>query len=274
MARPQRPSIADGHYHITVRGRDGRQIFHDPEDSYIFLEVLAAACRRFRWSCRAYCLLPDGYRLVLHTRVANLSRGMRQLNGLYCEAFNRRHGTHGPLFQGRYKAILFEPEAVLAEVCRSVLLAPRHAELVEDPAKWRWSSYRQTLEGEASDWLKPPTGPAAALQAFVSAEHDDQALWRQVEGQVFLGSAAFVQAIKDRLAGTAATPRRGRDLAGLTPKPLESFTSRCAEPGEAMARAYLAGGYTLAQIANHFAVHQSTVSRAVKRYEQRGVTAL
>ena len=36
---------------------------------------------------------------------------------------------------------------------------------------------------------------------------------------------------------------------------------------EAMARAYLSGQYSLAEIARHFGVHYSTVSRVVKRHE-------
>ncbi len=35
-----------------------------------------------------------------------------------------------------------------------------------------------------------------------------------------------------------------------------------------MARAYLSGGYSQSRIARHFAVHYSTVSRAVRRFEK------
>jgi DNA-binding MarR family transcriptional regulator len=38
---------------------------------------------------------------------------------------------------------------------------------------------------------------------------------------------------------------------------------------EAMARAYLSGAYTMAEIGGHFKVHYMTVSRAVKRYEKQ-----
>jgi hypothetical protein len=38
---------------------------------------------------------------VLHTRQANLSRLMRHLNGVYTQAFNRRHGLVGHLFRER-----------------------------------------------------------------------------------------------------------------------------------------------------------------------------
>jgi len=43
---------------------------------------------------------------------------MRQLNGVYTQAFNRRHKRVGHIFQGRYKAILIQKESHLLEVSR------------------------------------------------------------------------------------------------------------------------------------------------------------
>lgn len=37
-----------------------------------------------------------------------MSRGMRQLNGIYTQEFNRRHRRTGHVFQGRFKAVLVE----------------------------------------------------------------------------------------------------------------------------------------------------------------------
>ena len=65
---------------------------------------------------------------------------MRQLNGLYTQLYNRRHQSVGHVFQGRYKAILIQKETHLLEVCRYVVLNPVLANLVQDPAAWRWSS--------------------------------------------------------------------------------------------------------------------------------------
>ena len=52
-----------------------------------------------------FMLLPDDQSLSPASRDGGryLSGGMRQLNGLYTQRFNRRHGLAGHLFQGRYK---------------------------------------------------------------------------------------------------------------------------------------------------------------------------
>jgi len=82
------------------------------------------------------------YHWVLGTRLANLSALMQQLNGIYTQAFNRRHGKVGHVFQGRFKAILVDRDSYLLEVCRYVELNPVRAHMVAQPGDWPWSSYR------------------------------------------------------------------------------------------------------------------------------------
>jgi putative transposase len=67
---------------------------------------------------------------------------MRQINGVYMQTFNRRHGLTGHLFQGRFKAILVDSDRYLLEVCRYVDLNPVRAQMVRRPDAYAWSSYR------------------------------------------------------------------------------------------------------------------------------------
>ena len=62
--------------------------------------------------------------LVIETPDGNLSKGMRQLNGVYTQTFNKRHGRVGHVFQGRFKAILVQKDSHFLEVCRYVALNP------------------------------------------------------------------------------------------------------------------------------------------------------
>ena len=107
-----------------------------------FWEILPKVNLRYRWVCHAYCLMGNHYYLVGETSEGNLSRGMRQLNGVYTMPFNRRHRTVGHVFQGRFKAILVEKESYLGEVCGYAVLNRVRAGLVKRPGEWAWSSYR------------------------------------------------------------------------------------------------------------------------------------
>jgi putative transposase len=42
--------------------------------------------------------MDNHYHLLLEIPEPNLSRGMRQLNGVYTQRFNRRHGRVGHVF--------------------------------------------------------------------------------------------------------------------------------------------------------------------------------
>jgi len=61
-------------------------------------------------------MMPNHYHLLLHTPDGNLSRCMRQINGIYTQRFNRVHKYDGQLFRGRYKSILVEVDSYLLEL--------------------------------------------------------------------------------------------------------------------------------------------------------------
>ena len=92
--------------------------------------------------------MDNHYHILIETPDGNLSIGMRQLNGVYTQAFNKSHRRTGHLFQGRYKAILIQKDSHLLEVSRYVVLNPVRARMVEQPRNWKWSSYRATAGKE------------------------------------------------------------------------------------------------------------------------------
>ena len=108
MARPLRIEYDGALYHVTSRGNERKAIFKDDSDRELFLNTLFQVNERFHWICHAYCLMDNHYHLVIETPDGNLSQGMRHLNGVYTQAFNRRHHRVGHLFQGRFKGILVQ----------------------------------------------------------------------------------------------------------------------------------------------------------------------
>jgi len=281
MARPLRLELAGGLYHVTSRG-DGREdIYLDDSDREVWLEVFAQVCARFNWVCHAWCQMSNHYHLVIETPEANLAEGMRQLNGVYTQRFNRRHGRVGHVFQGRYKAILVERDAYLLELARYVALNPVRAGMVVGPQDWPWSSYAAMCgQAPVPEWLQTDwilgqfgAGRSEAVAAYVRFVHDGARLpgvWAQLQGRIYLGSAAFVkqmQALIEDRPNIEEIPRGQRRP--LT-RPLTEYVANYPRD-EAMAWAYLSGQHSLAEIARHFGVHYSTVSRAVKRHEAASI---
>ena len=142
MSRPLRIVLTGGLYHVTSRGDRGEAIDRDDQDRRDWLAVLGEVCRRFNWRCHAYCEMTNHDHRVVETPDANLSKGMRQLNGIYTQATNRRHGLVGHLFQGRFKAILVDRDAYVMELLRYVVFNPVRAGMVSQAGEWPWSSHR------------------------------------------------------------------------------------------------------------------------------------
>ena len=144
MARPLRIEYAGALYHVTSRGDGREEIYLQDDDRAMFLGVLGEVCRRFNWMVHAYCLMGNHYHLLVETPDSNLSKGMRHLNGVYTQRFNRNQGRVGHVFQGRFKAILVEKENYLLELARYIVLNPVRARMVRSAKEWPWSSYGAT----------------------------------------------------------------------------------------------------------------------------------
>jgi len=79
---------------------------------------------------------------------------MRHIDGVYTQRFNRAHKRDGPLFRGRYKAILIDADEYLAAVVRYIHLNPVEAKRLDDPQDYSWSSHHHYLRPRgAPRWL-------------------------------------------------------------------------------------------------------------------------
>ncbi len=280
MARPLRLEQAGALYHVTSRG-DGREdIYLSDADREAWLAVLAQVCMRFNWVCHAWCQMSNHYHLLIETPEANLAQGMRQLNGVYTQRFNRLHGRVGHVFQGRYKAILVERDSYLLELARYVVLNPLRAGMVKRLEAWPWSSYLATCaQAPAPDWLQTDWILAQfgrqrgrAIRKYVAFVHEGARLpsvWSQLQGQIYLGSEAFVKKMQIQIEKKPALDEIPRAQRRGLSQPLADFEQRY-DRNEAMARAYQSGQHTMAAIARHFGVHYSTVSRMVRAHEDSG----
>jgi REP element-mobilizing transposase RayT len=101
MGRPLRYLAAGAYYHVGTKGNNDAPIFADDWDRTVFLRILKRVRRRYGWRLHARCLLGNHYHLLLETPLANLSEGMRDLNGQYARAFNERHRRQDHVFGRR-----------------------------------------------------------------------------------------------------------------------------------------------------------------------------
>jgi putative transposase len=283
MARPLRVEFPGAVYHVTSRGNARQSIFIDDEDRGGFLDLLSIVVERFKWLCHAYCLMENHYHLLIETPNGNLSKGMRELNGVYTQWFNQRYRRVGHLFQGRYKAIIVEKDNHLLSLCRYVVLNPLRVGLIKKPEQWRWSSYGATIGVTKSpafltvDWVlsqfdRRKRVAMEKYRRFVMEGIDKESPWETLKGQIFWGTDTFIKQLSgllDEKGSIKEVPRVQRYVA--RPPLREHFKGKRGKDRTVDDRtiydAYVRHGYTMKEIADHLGFHYATISRAIKRVE-------
>ena len=280
MTRPLRIEYEGAVYHVTSRGNAKQDIYVDNEDRNAFLEVLGDVVERFKWICHAYCLMPTHFYLLLETPDANLSRGMRHLNGVYTQKFNRRHQQAGPVLQGRFKSILVEKESHLLKLARYVVLNPVRAKMVQSVRDWPWSSYRATAGQQeplpflTTDWIlsqfSDDRQSATDLYRRFVKQGRDVSIWGELRGGALLGSDGFVEKMSPLLRDFALQ-RKVLQHERLVSRPsLDDLFAECDTKASRNERIYEATRiheYTLAELQDHLGLHYSTISRIASLVE-------
>ncbi len=285
MARPLRIQYDGAVYHVTSRGNERKPIFKDKADREIFLNLLRRVNEKYHWVCHTYCLMDNHYHLVIETPQGNLSGGMRQLNGVYTQRYNRRYSRVGHLFQGRFNAILVQKESYLLEVCRYVVLNPIRASLVKDPSAWKWSSYTGT--GGLSrpndcltiEWMLSQFGSSKGdaqrrYRQFIKEGMEKDSIWKELKGQSLLGDETFIRRLGPQMKehqSIKEIPKRQRhlnqpSLHALFPEKIKKDKSR---RNQTIQEAVMTHGYTQRRVADYLGMHYATISRLTNERNTR-----
>ncbi|OGX12793.1 MAG: hypothetical protein A2351_07325 [Omnitrophica bacterium RIFOXYB12_FULL_50_7] len=196
------------------RGWERDEIFRDKNDYLAFLELLGKCFALFELEVHAYSLMPNHYHLLIHTPRGNLSRAIRHLNGVYTQKFNRWYKTDGPVFRGRYKAILIHDDSYVLETVRYIHRNPWKAGMEKAIGTHDWTSHRAYRgKGESPDWLRKnfvlkffgqhEKEARARLDAFVREEPPQEFLER-LSGDnwpAVLGPDSFKEWVKEKFLG-------------------------------------------------------------------------
>ena len=265
-------------YHVMARGNRKLPIFEDDADREEFLQIVDTASERYELRCFAYCLMENHYHHVIKTPRGNLSAAMRYINGVYAQSSNRRHGRSGRMFGAPFKSIVIENDLYLRAVIRYVVRNPVEAQLVLEPAAWRWSSYRPTaglaavprfLEMDWMPWVFGANGIDECQRRFRDFANDPAECDELNPDIEVIGSSAFEADVRSEIGAKmfrVAVPRSYRSLA--RPPLVELFRNvgfSRTERDRMIRRAHVLHGYRLAEIATFLSLHPNTMSKVLRR---------
>ena len=173
----------DSFYHIYNRGVNKRKIFQTPVDYKTFLKFLKIylsprdkndlqnqlqatndwrekdkIIRLLRLNnfsqdidCVTYCLMPNHFHFLIKQKpLDGIQQFMRSISAIYSNYFNTNYKRTGPLFEGRYKAVLVKSDEQLIHLSRYIHLNPK-----EKSMTWNYSSLPNYLGQMNQIWVKP-----------------------------------------------------------------------------------------------------------------------
>ncbi len=189
--------IENGYYHIYNRGVNKRKIYLDEQDYKVFLSYLKLYLESPNLQGQAlqvspskqlknyadkihliaYCLMPNHFHLLVKQTIPTaINQLIQSLLTKYSMFINKKYHRVGPLFQGRYKAVLVETDPQFLYLTKYIHrnpldILPTGSDLEDYP----YSSYPNYLNNFQQTWLKPQevlnnfsqTNPILSYKSFI-----------------------------------------------------------------------------------------------------------
>jgi putative transposase len=210
--------------HVVQRGHNRDACFFAEDDYLAYLHWLAESLQGTGCKLHAYVLMTNHVHLLLTPPdMEAMSRLMISLGRRYVQHINKTYHRTGTLWDSRYKSSLVHADEYLLLCQRYIELNPVRAAMVDDPAHYRWSSYRANGLGQADLLLSPhevylslgteETARQSNYRAMFRPELDDDAIGdirlALNQGQP-LGGSRFLDSIEKATGQRLQVRPRGR----------------------------------------------------------------
>lgn len=285
MPRAPRVHVHSGVYHTILRGNHRNAIFCAPRDRDEFEEILGQALERFQSHILAYCWMTNHIHAIVQVADRPLGHLVQLVASRYARRFQQRVPTSGHLFERRYRARLIADADYLRQAIRYIHLNPVKADIVRDPAEYRWSSHRCYVGAPAPGWLSVDQAlgcfggsrreAVAAYVAFLHAPQGECPVGQWMDKvQLERADRAGVSRFADSRSapGLEALLERIASRYNVSPAEIRSpkRSRSLSAPRAALAQAALSSGAaTLGEVAAFLGRAPSTVSWLLQRYRTR-----
>lgn len=157
MPRAPRIHVADGIYHVMLRGNNRQAVFFNDSDRRYWTQLLAEGIDRYRCRIHAYCWMTNHVHMAVQVSELPLGDMVRWVASQYARATNKREAKSGHLFERRYRSNIVDTDAYLLQLVRYIHLNPVAANLVNHAVLYPWSSHRAYLDLHRSTLLTTET---------------------------------------------------------------------------------------------------------------------
>ncbi len=229
--RPAYPGLV---YHVVNRGNNRRQIFSTDGDYEKYLELIRRYRESYGFRLYHYVLMGNHIHLLLETTESGtISKIMQCLTLAHTKYHNWLRGTSGHVWEGRFRSSVIDRDAYLLQCGRYIELNPVRASVVDDPARYPWSSYRFYAMGEENDLVHSdplyeecaatPRARQEFYRGFVMGGVPEEVL-SEIRRSISIGDTwgreSFVRSVQERTGSERRVHSKRRRRRKTSPKPL------------------------------------------------------
>ena len=158
MARKPRIHYSGAVYHVILSGLDQQAVFKSVADRRHWESLVSDGVLRFGHEIHAYCWAKDHVQMAIQVGDVPLSKAMQNLTFRYTRYFNAKHARKGPLFHGRYKAIVVDADTYLKDLVRYIHNNPVRNGGSRTASSAKWTSHQgYTAAADKPAWLTTST---------------------------------------------------------------------------------------------------------------------
>lgn len=180
MARQARQESSTGYYHVMLRGINREAIYTSDSAKKYFMELVKQQQDNDLWHLAAWCVMSNHVHLVVKSEKVAMAKAVKIISLKFAAHYNRAQDRIGPVFGGRFRSENIETDAYLLGVLRYIHHNPVKANMVQDVAHYRWSSYGEYhdevkyLDKEQKSFVLSLFNNSLPRFAEFHAAHDDQ----------------------------------------------------------------------------------------------------
>ena len=156
MPRRPRTLMPNVPVHIVQRGASREAVFFEDEDYKAYAGWMKEAAQTYDIAIHAFVLMTNHIHILITAQnPENVGKFMQHIGRRYVPFINHKYGRSGSLWEGRYKSNLVQSECYFLAVMRYIELNPVRANMVEQAAHYRWSSFRHNSGLKPLSFITP-----------------------------------------------------------------------------------------------------------------------
>lgn len=143
MPRTARERSSTDFYHVIGRGINHERIFNQTREKNNFIRLLEKHLKKYGVKVYAYVIMSTHFHLLIHADLQLLSGYLASVLAEFAEYYNFKHDRNGHVFQNRFRSECVEDVRYFWNCMRYVHMNPVNANIVKNPAKYRFSSIKE-----------------------------------------------------------------------------------------------------------------------------------